>query len=187
MEREFRGFGMVEQIDSEHFENFILNESKNVVEQELFQPPVRTVTWYHTGFFFNEENILTYFDKEYSKGQHELSLSTDIIDNPMQVELSAIDYHEIARACKGIMLRQEIYANDGSELQTIPYSVSTNNCLIKVLQPKGENKFGVFFNHVKRQKIRTIPTYRVPARRSRPRSVCPASTPSVAATGWRSP
>jgi RHS repeat-associated protein len=148
-EREFRGFGCVEQIDTEDFENFVLLGGTNVTEADLHQPPVRTVTWYHTGFYFNEATILDLFEKEYTKGPHEFDLPNDIIQADPEVlsNLSAIDYREIARACKGMVLRQEVYANDNSNLQNLPYSVATHNCLIKVLQLRAQNKYGVFFNH----------------------------------------
>ncbi|MEO8209176.1 MAG: SpvB/TcaC N-terminal domain-containing protein, partial [bacterium] len=48
-EREFRGFGMVEQIDSEDFENWIKGEASNIVDSELHQEPVVSKSWHHTG------------------------------------------------------------------------------------------------------------------------------------------
>jgi RHS repeat-associated protein len=148
-EREFRGFGRVEQTDTEDFENFVLLGGTNITEEDLHQAPVRTVTWYHTGFYFNEATILNLFEKEYTIGPHEFDLPNDIIQADPEVLsiLSAIDYREIARTCKGMVLRQEVYANDNSDLQNLPYSVATHNCLIKVLQPRSQNKYGVFFNH----------------------------------------
>src|SRR5699024_2660242 len=48
-EREFRGFGRVEQRDTEEFSTFAVNETQNVVEKEHHQPPMRSVQWFHTG------------------------------------------------------------------------------------------------------------------------------------------
>jgi hypothetical protein len=62
-EREFRGFGRVEQLDTEDFTNFKLSNANNVVEEDLHQPPVKTVTWFHTGAYFNEQKILDQFEK----------------------------------------------------------------------------------------------------------------------------
>ena len=53
VEREFRGFGMVEQIDGESFVDHVLGveavDGNQDTSPELFQPPVTTKTWYHTG------------------------------------------------------------------------------------------------------------------------------------------
>ena len=48
-EREFRGFGMVEQTDSEAFEHFGRGDASNIVDQTLHQAPVVTKQWFHTG------------------------------------------------------------------------------------------------------------------------------------------
>src|SRR5690606_12724035 len=50
-EREFRGFGKVIQWDTEEFSRFKINTARNVVEEKLHQPPVKTVSWFHTGAF----------------------------------------------------------------------------------------------------------------------------------------
>jgi len=46
VERELRGFGRVEQVDVQSFGEF-------AADKELHQPPVKTVTWYHTGAFLD--------------------------------------------------------------------------------------------------------------------------------------
>ena len=48
---------------------------------------------------------------------------------------------------KGSILRQEVYALDGSVLQGIPYTVSERSYGIERLQPAGPNRHAVFFNH----------------------------------------
>jgi hypothetical protein len=67
-EREFRGFGRVEQIDCQAFGDFAAcNEGSISItdDQTLYQPPVKTVTWYHTGAFLDREHILSHFAHEY--------------------------------------------------------------------------------------------------------------------------
>jgi len=39
-EREFRGFGMVEQTDSEQFEHWTKGDAANIVDRELHQQPI---------------------------------------------------------------------------------------------------------------------------------------------------
>jgi RHS repeat-associated protein len=142
-EREFRGFGRVEQTDTEDFENFVLSGANNVVEEDLHQPPVKTITWFHTGCFFDGFNVLNQFEKEYFKGVNEFDLPQPVLPEG----LTAVEYREALRACKGMVLRQEVYALDKTPLQTIPYSVAIHNCLIKIFQPQKQNPFAVFYTH----------------------------------------
>ena len=142
-EREFRGFGRVEQTDTEDFTNFKLSNANNVVEEDLHQPPVKTITWFHTGAYFNQQKILDQFEEEYNKGPFEFDLPKAVLPNG----LTPGESREALRACKGITLRQEVYATDGSADENKPYAVSTHNCIIKLLQPQLKNKYAVFLVH----------------------------------------
>jgi hypothetical protein len=65
-EREFRGFGRVEQTDVEDFGKFAagnINSPYITGDQTLYQPPVKTITWYHTGAFLSRERILNQFER----------------------------------------------------------------------------------------------------------------------------
>ena len=173
-EREFRGFGMVEQIDTEHYENWKANNAGNQLEQSenLYQKPVLTRTWYHTGAFLDRESILTHFKDEYwheeynrrfpgaqlSVIEHELVdariiAAEEIDDNEIIKNLSGDEWREVLRACKGMVLRLEVFALDAPESsatddelkkQLKPYSVATHNCNIQLLQPRDDNLYGVF-------------------------------------------
>ena len=142
-EREFRGFGRVEQTDTEDFTSFKLSGANNIVEEDLHQPPVKTITWYHTGAYFNQQKILDQFEEEYNKSPFEFDLPKPILPNGLTAEES----REALRACKGIVLRQEIYSTDGSVDEDKPYAITTHNCIIKLLQPQLENKYAVFLSH----------------------------------------
>ena len=55
-EREFRGFGRVEQIDAEDFGAFAaanVNSPYITNDFTLYQPPIKTITWHHIGAFLN--------------------------------------------------------------------------------------------------------------------------------------
>lgn len=167
-EREFRGFGMVEQTDTEDFEHWVKGSATNIVEEILHQPPVKTRQWFHTGAFLNRENILNQFAHEYwyeemarqgfSVVNHESPLpdahviAAPGLDPSIIDHLSAREWKEALRACKGMSLRSEIFALDAPDgakpdqikKQLSPYSVATHNCVIELLQPKGQNKHAVF-------------------------------------------
>lgn len=141
-EKEFRGFGRVEQTDTEDFENFSLSGANNVAEKDLHQPPVKTITWYHTGAFIRNSTIIRQYEQEYKRGPYEFDLPQSLLPEGM----SPVEYREAVRACKGIVLRQEIYAEDGNVNQENPYSISTRNCLINLLQPRMNGNSAVFLS-----------------------------------------
>jgi len=171
-EQEFRGFGMVEQIDSDYFATWKKNSAGTLLEQSesLFQQPVLTKTWYHTGAFLDRENILSQYENEYwynvliLKGfpiittepvlpDAVITIADNIAPNLQLTDLSTTEYREALRVCKGMMLRQEVFSLDtpaidpsDDEIQRglTPYYVATHNCHIKVLQPCAQNKNAVF-------------------------------------------
>ncbi len=142
-EREFRGFGMIEQQDAEGFEDFVVGvqliEGSQELAPELNQPPVTTRTWYHVGEFLNSDRVSHQFRKEYYHNEAHLP------EPVLPATLTADELRECVRALKGLPLRQEIYSFDGSEQQQHPYHVVENSFEIRLLQPRGEQKHAVFF------------------------------------------
>ncbi len=168
-EREFRGFGMVEQIDAETFEHWTKVDATNITEQSLHQEPVVSKSWYHTGAFIAKDRIFNQFKEGYwyaemerqgfSVVHHEVDLAdAQLVTAPgMNPEflnhLSELDWQEALRACKGMGLRSETFAldamkfgntNEARKRELTPFSVATHNCIIELLQPKGKNKHAVF-------------------------------------------
>ena len=166
IEREFRGFGRVEQVDVEDYGKF---EHGNVdspyitADHNLYQPPVNTVTWYHTGAALDRQRILGQFAHEYFP-QRFADRLPDPADNPtafyekplpdpeLPAGLDAHEWREALRACKGMVLRQEIYELNVDDLtgpspKQTPvrlFSAATHNCNIQLLQSRGDNKHAVF-------------------------------------------
>ena len=130
-EREFRGFGMVEQWDTTHG-----------YDNELMQAPVLTKTWFHTGFFDKHIAISNQYQSEYYSGDQSAWL---LEDTALPEELAADELREACRALRGSVLRQEVYGLDNSSRMHHPYTVSEKNYLIRKLQSRGEcNKHCVF-------------------------------------------
>ncbi len=171
-EREFRGFGMVEQLDTEFYEDWKRNNAGNLLEksEQLYQAPVLTKTWYHTGAFLNREQILSHFEttywyEVYNRAFPESSLTIaepKLPDGKVVAApntgfdtdtLSTDEWREALRACKGMVLRQEVFSLDAPAVhatlqerqkQFTPYSVATHNCHIQWLQPRDKNSYAVF-------------------------------------------
>ena len=163
VEREFRGFGMVEQFDTEEFSSLeaggalFPTPASNITEEHNL-PPVYTKTWFHTGAYLNEEKISRQYITEYYREpnltdeQFENLLLPDsalvnlVPDTILTSDLTTQEKMEALRSLKGSILRQEIFAQDGS---TIPYSASERNYEIKPLQPMGANRHAVFYVHTR--------------------------------------
>lgn len=144
-EGEFRGFGRVDQKDAEditHFSKQSGNALNNTVQQDLHQPPVLTKTWFHTGAFLDREKILAQFANEYS--QNSIHPENLLPEPELPADLSIDEWRQALRACKGMMLRKEVYALDDSPLSDKPYTVEQQNCAVRLVQPKLENKYASF-------------------------------------------
>jgi RHS repeat-associated protein len=174
VEREFRGFGRIDQWDTEEYASLAGSSSfpQGINEQASSNvPPVLTKTWFHTGAYFGEGRISRHLEHEYyAEGDSSEALAGL---NPQQLaamllsdtvlpttillgdgshtpyNLSGEEMREACRALRGSMLRQEVYALDGSEDAGRPYSVTESNYTIEVLQPQEPNKFGVFVAHTR--------------------------------------
>ena len=148
IEREFRGFGMVEQWDTQEFALFaglgLFASPPNTGEQELHVPPVHTKTWFHTGAFFDQDNITRQFAGEYYAGD---PLSWPLSDANLPPGLTSQEEEEARRALKGMALRQEVYADDGSENSSHPYSVSEHAFAVRLIQPGLSNPHAVFLTY----------------------------------------
>ena len=164
-EREFRGFGRVDQVDSETFGKFSAGNSDSpyiTPDQTLYQPPVKTVTWYHTGAAPNTKQILMQFEQEYfphwfeDMRPGEVNVLGDFQENILPEpdldaeNLTVDEWREALRACKGMLLRQEIYELDVDALEQNEerpvklFSSAYHNCHVRRLQARGENRHAVF-------------------------------------------
>jgi hypothetical protein len=70
-------------------------------------------------------------------------------DTVLPTGLTAEEEREACRSLKGAMLRQEVYALDGTDKQSHPYSVTEQNHTIESVQPRGNNQHAVFFTHAR--------------------------------------
>jgi RHS repeat-associated protein len=156
VEREFRGFGMVEQWDTEKFAALAGSNAfpaGDNIAAESHVPPVRTKTWFHTGAHpdhagqVNAANRGEYFHEPGLTDAEAGALLPSKIAFPSN--LTPQEEREACRALKGAMLRQEVYALDGSAREPYPYSVIGRSFTIRSVQPKAGNRYGVFFTHAR--------------------------------------
>ena len=136
-EREFRGFGRVDKWDTEEIGTTLGGSNLEV-------PPVLTKTWFHTGAYLDSDKVCQQLAHEYYQKQGQGSLLSGGIMPP---RLTIEEEREAARALKGRVLRQEIYALDGSDKQHYPYSVSELNYAICLQQKIHKSCHSVFSVH----------------------------------------
>ena len=173
VEREFRGFGYVEQRDAESFgdSGSLFTEDTDSEADALHVPPVVTKTWFHTGAWPDEETVIHHMARDYFgapsktdpqfEQKWEAFLATLLPDTVLPTDVLQADgtrlpnrltdeeQREAIRALKGSILRQEIYADDGTDKADLPYSVSQRNYTIECFQPQTTNRYAVFFTHAR--------------------------------------
>jgi hypothetical protein len=115
-EREFRGFGMVEQRDTE--ELGVLTQSgafpaATNIDAAFNVPPVLTRTWFHTGAYPMGPHVTRIYDDEYwsETGFDDPAFVAALLpDSPLSADLTGDEIREALRSLKGAMLHQEVYA-----------------------------------------------------------------------------
>ena len=127
IEREFRGFGLVEQWDTEEFA--ALSQSQEFptgdnIDESSHVPPVLTKTWFHTGVYVGRDHVSDFFaglldandmGEYYRESPNDEEAQKLLLDDTvLPAGLTLEEEREACRALKGAMLRQEVYALDGT-------------------------------------------------------------------------
>lgn len=132
VEREFRGFATVEQADTEAFADYATGVKASASTQdmtpELFQPPVVTRSWFHTGAFPDQTDLAVSLRTEFFQQRQDLP-ATDF-----PTGLSTLEYRACVRALKGALLRTETYSPDGTPEAAKPYSVTEHRFSVRRIQ-----------------------------------------------------
>jgi RHS repeat-associated protein len=148
VEREFRGFGMVEQWDTEEFASLGAAESFTNWDAAGYLPPVFTRSWFHVGAPPAGDHAAT---GEYYRppGSTEAEARAQLLGEPdLPAGLDPDEAREAHRALKGSQLRTEVYALDGTDREPHPYEVRQQSFAVRLLQPRSGNRHAVFFTHV---------------------------------------
>jgi hypothetical protein len=157
-EREFRGFGRVDQFDTEHFDNFArpglhgLEATFDNSQRAFHVPTVETRTWFHTGIYYDPDRYLDhqeltqrYRNECYQGDEKAFPLRDHFVQKSVNTEGTGDTPHEAYRALRGATLRTEVYARDGSPKAEHPYAVTENRYWVRALQPNNGNSHAVYF------------------------------------------
>ena len=206
LEREFRGFGRVDQLDTEELAALTASGDFPVgdnVAAASNVPPVLTKTWFHTGVYLRGGSISRHLAHEYyqegSRQRGEAELSHEQIramlldDTLLPAHLTPEEVREACRSLKESMLRQETYALDGQEKSSRPYVVAESNLTIRLLQHQRINRHAVFFTHPREaisfhyeRELYDIGGRRAPTRACRIPSRSPSTTTAMCCNPLRS-
>ena len=141
VEREFRGFGRVDQRDTEE------PDSSNSGGQP-FSHPTETRTWFHQGAVEDGSGDwkATDFRSEFWPGDSQALQQLDPVPDFLK-GLTRPVRRDALRALRGTVLRSELYALDGSERQSRPYTVTEqiHGLSEKFLPPSGSTRQHIFF------------------------------------------
>ena len=153
-EREFRGFGLVEQWDTEEFRADTAFDDDDFVnwDTQSWSPPMLTRTWYHTGAFLHAPEVSQRYVSEYwtepalrAPGMAASAAAMRPPDTVLPDGLGPFEVQEAYRALKGHALRIETYACDGTAAAANPYTVTEQNFTVSCLQHTGPNLHAVFY------------------------------------------
>ncbi|WP_439849866.1 SpvB/TcaC N-terminal domain-containing protein [Pseudomonas syringae] len=126
-EREFRGFGLLLQTDTE----------TPLQSQEDLTAPVLNKTWFHTGRYparpgtdYDRSDLAARMPGEYILCEFDATANTDRpITEPDEATLQ-----EMARTLSGSVLRSEVFGLDASQKPTVLYSTQSCRYLVRQLQ-----------------------------------------------------
>ncbi|MDP9021636.1 MAG: toxin [Actinomycetota bacterium] len=144
-EREFRGFGMVERLDTARHgdEGEDWPEVGNLAA-ESHVPPALVRSWFHTGAPIGIDRREYFRAPGLDDAAVEDLLLTDI---ELPVNLSGAERRGALHALRGSLLRRETYALDGTDRASIPYLVTEHTFAVRLLQERGPKQHAVFRAH----------------------------------------
>ncbi|MBC7813394.1 MAG: hypothetical protein H7175_19700, partial [Burkholderiales bacterium] len=145
-EREFRGFGCVDQLDSETFEDYNgagLHQDVDfipVTDHARFSPPMLMRTWFHLGAVGDEFGEWT----EYTFANEYWAQDPPVIARPPDVQallagLPRRSRRDAVRVLQGSVLRTELYVQDGSADQSRPYTITEQSYGVREEEPLAPN------------------------------------------------
>ncbi|WP_223518972.1 SpvB/TcaC N-terminal domain-containing protein [Pseudomonas sp. GL-B-19] len=130
VEREFRGFGFVQHLDTEQHAQATASDLPTAA-------PTLTKVWYNTGREGEGlSGALPYEDAlVFGLGAPRLTRLNPVTGNDdLLTSIDSSTRYQLYRALKGSMQRTEIYGEDASPQQGVPYSVQTTRMQVRLLQ-----------------------------------------------------
>ncbi len=142
-EREFCGFGLVEQADAD-------DTAAGEHHDQPAAAPVRTRTWFHQGALRRDGGDWQPPDRSYDYW------AGDPRQRPHHEQLAApASVREALRSLRGRVLRRETFVDDNSARSQMPHAVAEFSYLIAELQPPRATADGVYAAFLRTQRDTT--------------------------------
>jgi RHS repeat-associated protein len=176
-EREFRGFGMVEQLDTESFISYRDGRTRNdatfdEVEPAQYSPPTLTKTWFHLGAVEQDDGDAIDaewheidWQHEHWEGDRSMLRHIEVTDASLLTldaahgDLTTAQRRRIRRdalrSLRGSVLRTELYALDGAIREGRPYTVTEHAYQVREVALPGRSdgdRLSVFFPSILAQR-----------------------------------
>ncbi|MGW7678680.1 SpvB/TcaC N-terminal domain-containing protein [Shewanella sp. S23-S33] len=130
-DREFRGFGFLQQWDTDDAAASTGDDIPNTA-------PTITKTWYHTGVEDSETNpaIPPYIDSAmFTLGPPRFTVFNPVTEQDDALgQVDSATRYQLFRALTGCVLRTEVYGADDSSQHGIPYSITTKQYQVRQVQ-----------------------------------------------------
>ncbi|WP_068775021.1 SpvB/TcaC N-terminal domain-containing protein [Paenibacillus sp. FJAT-26967] len=141
VEKEFRGFGFVEQWDAEE------------CPTEFGSPktaPVYWKRWYHTGSSLNSATLSRHFHEQYYSQDTLAYVMPDSLLDEVLLGTDGETLRQCYAALKGHPLREEVYGLDQpGGISDHPYTVHETNYTVKLIQGRGDALFASLYVHAR--------------------------------------
>ncbi len=136
VEREFRGFARVDSCDADHVPadsgTGQFSQTPELDGDSFALPPVWARTWYHTGAWLGSGDLAAALAAEY----YDLDPQAPRLGpTALPAGLTAEETRQACRALRGLMLHQEVYADDGQPQGIHPYSTTEHRYQVTLVQP----------------------------------------------------
>ncbi|KAL5349644.1 hypothetical protein ACLOAV_004674 [Pseudogymnoascus australis] len=162
IEKEFRGFGMVETLDTEEISSLKSQSSPNGWsgqhtnwDHASSSPPILTKTWFHTGVQLSRARIEDLYRSEYYHGDTTSDIQNSTLPHSIRISNDEFEKHDLTpkeireayRALRGSAMHSEVYALDGTEYTRRPYTVDHSSLEVDMIQPRGMHQHAIFQVH----------------------------------------
>jgi RHS repeat-associated protein len=159
VEREFRGFGMVEHLDTETFADYHAPGAHGpqmrfeAVSEKHFSPPLLTKTWFHQGPVDDDTGDWQELDwaADYWPGDPDSLAHKETLNAFLKTLTEPRHRRDALRTLRGSTLRTELYALDGTDRQDRPFTVTEQAYGAREESPPGAgdpDRLRIFFPHL---------------------------------------
>jgi RHS repeat-associated protein len=143
VEREFRGFGLVETVDTESYDLLAASGAANGIDPGLHRPPVLRRTWFHTGAAGADGDVLQHTRRSQYAANDALP-EYQLPEPALPAGLTDAEVRDAVRALKGQVVRSEVLALDDTAYEGLPYAATESTYRVHRVQSSAPGRRACF-------------------------------------------